>query len=63
MNTIETSEVTCPYCAESIEILIDCGTPEQDYIEDCPVCCRPIAFAVAISGNGKISVTAGREDD
>jgi len=63
VNTIETTEVICPYCGEPVEILIDCGTPQQDYIEDCPVCCRPITFAVTISDNEKISVTTEREDE
>ena len=34
--------VTCPYCGESIELLIDDSAAEQDYYEDCSVCCRPI---------------------
>jgi hypothetical protein len=32
----------CPYCGQAIELSIDAGGgPRQDYVEDCPVCCRP----------------------
>jgi hypothetical protein len=33
----------CPYCFEKITMLLDCSeTGEQEYIEDCEVCCQPI---------------------
>ena len=32
----------CPYCGESITILIDLSVDSQTYIEDCEVCCRPM---------------------
>jgi hypothetical protein len=42
----ELAEVICPYCGESIELLIDTSLPQQEYIEDCSVCCRPITVSV-----------------
>lgn len=33
----------CPYCGEPIELTIEDSTEQHDYIEDCQVCCRPIA--------------------
>lgn len=33
----------CPYCNASISLLIDTSLAEQQYIEDCEVCCRPIS--------------------
>ena len=33
---------TCPTCGESIVIPLDrSGGLEQQYVEDCPVCCNP----------------------
>ena len=32
----------CPYCGEPIELLIDTSITEQEYVEDCEVCCNPI---------------------
>ena len=32
----------CPYCGENVELNIDGGGGiQQEYVEDCPVCCRP----------------------
>ena len=33
---------SCPYCGESISILIDLNFNNQFYTEDCEVCCCPI---------------------
>jgi hypothetical protein len=37
--------ITCPYCWETIEIALDLSIDEQQYVEDCSVCCRPIVIA------------------
>lgn len=52
----------CPYCGETIEVLIDTSFSPQEYIEDCEVCCRPITICVQ-STNGNPQVDARREDD
>ncbi|GGG32285.1 CPXCG motif-containing cysteine-rich protein [Bizionia arctica] len=36
----------CPYCWETISMLLDSSQPEQEYIEDCEVCCNPIQISV-----------------
>jgi hypothetical protein len=43
--TVET-EITCPHCGESFPLQIDTSEPEQELIEDCTVCCRPIALSI-----------------
>lgn len=62
MNALESRFIRCPYCGESIEILIDCSTDQQQYIEDCAVCCRPITLSVACDDE-HLSVEALRDDD
>ena len=47
---IEARSITCPHCGESIEIVVDLSEPEQTYIEDCSVCCRPIEIRVQAAG-------------
>ena len=42
MNGLEYQQIQCPYCGENIEVVIDCSVVQQNYIEDCQVCCRPI---------------------
>jgi hypothetical protein len=55
--------IDCPYCGESIEVLVDASVPSQQYIEDCQVCCRPITLRVAIDDDGEPQVRATGEND
>jgi hypothetical protein len=32
----------CPYCWQEISMLMDPSINNQNYIEDCEVCCNPI---------------------
>tara|TARA_B110000116_G_C16745539_1_gene540726 strand:+ start:688 stop:879 length:192 start_codon:yes stop_codon:yes gene_type:complete len=34
--------ILCPYCGEAISIVLDISVEEQEYFEDCFVCCQPI---------------------
>ena len=36
----------CPYCWQTISMLLDQSTLLQNYIEDCEVCCNPIQVTV-----------------
>ena len=55
--------VQCPYCGESISILIDDSVAQQNYIEDCEVCCRPINFSVSIGLDGDINILATSDNE
>jgi hypothetical protein len=55
--------VTCPYCWESIEVILDLSEPSQEYIEDCQVCCRPIVIAYVAEGSKVLSLTARAESE
>ena len=55
MAFLEERTISCPYCGESIEVLIEPVEEAQDedaaqYIEDCQVCCRPIHFHETLQG-------------
>ena len=63
MNALEERTIQCPYCGESIEVLVDCSEDEQHYVEDCQVCCRPIEFDVSIDTDGDVALSVYREDD
>lgn len=63
MNELEARKEQCPYCGETIDILIDCSIPDQSYIEDCQVCCRPINFDVSIDHDGHLYLLLTREDE
>ena len=63
MNALEEKKIQCPYCGETISVLIDTSVPQQNYIEDCQVCCRPINFDIVITHDGEISVSASHENE
>ncbi len=53
----------CPYCGERISVLVDHSEEEQDYIEDCEVCCRPIMLMVRVEADASVRLVARRGDD
>ena len=63
MPEITETHISCPYCGESISILVDDSLPEQSYVEDCQVCCRPIVLDVAIDLEGDVAVSARCENE
>ncbi len=60
---ILTRSIDCPYCGESIELLIDDSEMNADYYEDCSVCCRPIRIKTNIDVEGDFSLIILRDDD
>lgn len=60
---LDSHRIDCPYCGETIEILLDPSLPEQSYIEDCQVCCRPITLHVSVHADGVAQVTARAENE
>ena len=59
----DTAEAWCPYCGEACELILDPGGgTHQEYVEDCPVCCRPWRVTVRWTG-GVASVELETEDE
>jgi hypothetical protein len=50
--------ITCPHCWEQIEIVVDRSVSEQQYIEDCSVCCHPILLSVIVPDDGSAAEIA-----
>ena len=42
MNLLQGHDTMCPHCGESINLTLDLSVARQSYVEDCPVCCRPM---------------------
>ena len=63
MNIEEEHSIACPYCGETIQVMIDCSSGEQEYIEDCQVCCRPIIFQVTYGEDNSIHVKVRHENE
>jgi len=63
MNTLTEKSVSCPYCGETIKVLIDSGDLEQRYSEDCQVCCKPINFLTFKDIDDELIVSVYSEDE
>lgn len=51
MSMLETSaETLCPHCGETITLFLDLSVEEQEYIEDCSVCCQPMTVYYSAAG-------------
>ena len=49
-------------CEEDIVVPIDLSAgSEQEYVEDCPVCCSPNVIHIEIEDDGEVRVRAERE--
>ncbi len=50
----EDGSYVCPSCGEVIEVPLDPSAgDEQEYVEDCPVCCNPNVVHVEFFGDGE----------
>jgi hypothetical protein len=56
-------QITCPYCGETIDILLDDSVEQQDYYEDCSVCCRPIHVSISTDVDGDVMLDIKRDDE
>ena len=62
MNGLQSKSVQCPCCWETFEAVIDCSVNEQEYVEDCYVCCRPLVFQVQADGAFVIDIKVTSEN-
>ncbi len=63
MDFLTEETVSCPYCGEAIEVLLDPQEAGQQYTEDCQVCCKPILFNVSVDSMGNLSVSVRDENE
>ena len=63
-GTAETEAlVDCPHCGESNEVSLDPGSgSDQEYVEDCQVCCRPWLMYVRYGRDGSAEVEVYASD-
>lgn len=63
--SMDTQFVTlqCPYCGEATDLVVDVSVRQQQYIEDCQVCCRPMQVRVSVDEDDLAQVQVLSEDD
>ena len=60
---MDSQVIYCPSCGEPIEVAVDWSVRQQEYVEDCQVCCRPIVLTVGIDEDGETHIEARAESD
>lgn len=61
-DTAPEASYVCDACGEEIVVPIDMSAGEsQDYVEDCPVCCRPNVIHVELHDDGEVRMWAEAE--
>jgi len=60
MDYVIDIEIECPYCGELFASTADTSQGSYSTIEDCAVCCRPIAVEIACEPGEVISVSSSR---
>ena len=57
--------VQCPHCWEWFDALVDPSQGDQEYVEDCQVCCRPMVIHCYVDEEftDEVSVFIKREDE
>ena len=62
MNVLDEAGYTCNSCGEEIVVPVDRSAgAEQEYVEDCPVCCCPHVLVVHVGRDGTITIDSRAE--
>ena len=60
---VEEHAFSCPYCGETVSVVIDLTAGGQHYVEDCEVCCRPVEIRYGAADGALTFFDAARGDD
>lgn len=63
MGFLDEKLIDCPYCGESITVLVDEQEAGHEYTEDCQVCCKPIVFNISSDVGGDLTVSVRTENE
>ena len=56
-------EISCPYCGESSSLALEAEEEEAEFVQDCPVCCRPWTARVKAQRDGSVEVSVSGEGE
>lgn len=63
MRPLSEQSLHCPYCGEPVSVVVDHSLGDQEYVEDCQVCCRPMVLSITLDPAGDVSVSARHENE
>ena len=53
------ADVACPHCGETFTLEVDTSQGEQDLIEDCSICCRPVPLSIRCRPGEVVEISSG----
>jgi hypothetical protein len=56
MDIVEEVEIMCPHCGEAFTIEVETTQPRIEMVEDCAVCCAPIALRITCEPGAVVDV-------
>jgi len=59
----DTCPIECPHCGEPFDIFWEVGDLDNEYIEDCRICCQPIRVVLSADEAGEVSASVRRDVD
>ncbi len=63
-NQLLEQSIVCPYCGSDCSVLIDRSQqPDQQYVEDCQVCCQPMLLTVLVDSTGGVALSVQQENE
>ncbi|MBL3557377.1 MULTISPECIES: CPXCG motif-containing cysteine-rich protein [Marinobacter] len=63
MSALDSVLIQCPYCWETLDLSVDPSVADQEYVEDCQVCCQPIVVHVVLDDNLTPTVDVRAENE
>lgn len=61
-DALQERRISCPYCGESMYLVVDTSAGGQSYIEDCQICCQPMRIAYSCDASGAIELHVSSEN-
>ena len=58
--TVVERRVSCPFCGEPINLLLDASAGGQTYVEDCQVCCQPMQVSFDVADGECVNLSVDR---
>jgi endogenous inhibitor of DNA gyrase (YacG/DUF329 family) len=56
-------EVACPYCGEAGAVAARAEDGDEEFVQDCPVCCRPWRVRIRFRPDGSADVSVDAEGE
>jgi len=53
----DAATITCPFCGQSMELVLDTSLASQCFVTDCEVCCRPFEVVAECEPGEILSVS------